>query len=70
MCVLIDFFMFIFEWFLKLFRKIFLKNVFIENMNGFGVFVWVVIVFVGFYKVIVDWVFKYGLVVVFGYCVG
>lgn len=70
MCVLIDFFMFIFEWFLKLFRKIFLKKVFIENMNGFGVFVWVVIVFVGFYKVIVDWVFKYGLVVVFGYCVG
>lgn len=64
---------FIYVYFWMIFEIIlenFFKKVFIENMNGFGVFVWVVIVFVGFYKVIVDWVFKYGLVVVFGYCVG
>lgn len=46
------------------------KKALTENTNGFGVLVWVVIVFVGFYKVIADRASKHGLVVVPGHRVG
>lgn len=46
------------------------KKALTENTNGFGVLVWIVIVFVGFYKVIADRASKHGLVVVPGHRVG
>lgn len=69
MCVQTEFFTSTFEWFVKSFRKPF-KKALTENTNGFGVLVWVVIVFVGFYKVIADRASKHGLVVVPGHRVG
>lgn len=70
MCVLTDFSTSTFEWFFEIIQENLFKKALTENTNGFGVLVWVVIVFVGFYKVIADRASKHGLVVVPGHRVG
>lgn len=48
----------------------YLEKTLTENTNGFGVLVWVVIVFVGVHKVIADRAPEHGPVVVPGHRVG